>query len=143
MSFGGAAVAEFCKADERCAAGLNLDGGGYGSRQRQPLEIPYLALVSAADADMNAIAMRTSRSDFHEVVVAGAAHNDFLDASLVAPLLKWVGVNGAISGERMIEIMNDVALAFFDGYLRDGPRPHFDPVAFPELSIADNVRVGK
>ncbi len=37
MSFGGAVVTEFCKADARCAAALSMDGAMYGRRQREPV----------------------------------------------------------------------------------------------------------
>ena len=45
MSFGGGAVTELCKSDARCRAGLNMDGGTFGQRQRQPLQVPYLAMT--------------------------------------------------------------------------------------------------
>ena len=138
MSFGGGAVAEFCKSDSRCAAGLNLDGGAYGSRQREPLRVPYLAMIGPHNEGLNAEFISASRSDFYEVTVEGTAHNDFMDSTIIAPVLKWLDVNGDIRGERMIEITNAVSLAFFEAYMRDGPKPRFDTGGFPELTVETN-----
>jgi predicted dienelactone hydrolase len=138
MSYGGSVVGELCRLDARCAAGLSLDGGAFGSHQREPLEVPYLALISPDTKDANAFAMHASESDFYEVSIDGAAHNDFLDLTLIAPLVKWVGANGDIPGDRMIDIMNDLSLAFFDAYLRDSSKPRFDVEAYPELDIVIN-----
>jgi dienelactone hydrolase len=135
MSFGGGAVAEFCKADARCAAGLNLDGGPYGLRRDEPLQIPYLVMSSPANDGSNAALMQASRADFYDASVAGAAHADFMDLTLIAPVMKWTGANGPIEGNRMIDVTNAVALAFFDAYLRDGPEPQLDAAAFPELTV--------
>jgi predicted dienelactone hydrolase len=45
-SFGGATAAQFCHADERCAAGMDLDGALYGSVVREGVGKPFLFLLS-------------------------------------------------------------------------------------------------
>ncbi len=131
MSFGGGAVTELCKSDARCRAGLNIDGPTFGQRQRQPLEVPYLALVRE-DQDTLDYLSRDSRNDYFEVAVRGTTHLDFTDDAVVLPVLKWLNVTGPIDGWRAIEITNVVALRFFDAYLRDGSEPRFD---LPELIV--------
>ena len=49
MSFGGGAVTELCKSDARCRAGLNIDGGTFGRRQREPLQLPFLGMQREED----------------------------------------------------------------------------------------------
>jgi predicted dienelactone hydrolase len=135
MSFGGGAVAEVCKIDARCAAGLNLDGDYYGSHQRQPLQVPFLMMVHEGSEGINAFTLRTSESDYYELTVAGATHPDFLDLTVVTPYMP-----GEVPGDRMIDIVNAASLSFFDAYLRDGPGPRFDTDAYPELTVVTNDR---
>ena len=69
----------------------------------------------------------------------GAAHTNFMDVSLFAPVLQWLGVTGPIEGERVIEIMNVLTQRFFDAYLRGTAAPDLPPPEFPELSTRSNV----
>jgi predicted dienelactone hydrolase len=135
MSFGGGAVTELCKSDPRCRAAMNIDGGTFGERQRQPLGVPYLALVREGQDTLDYL-LPASRSDYYAVEVAGATHLDFTDDAVVLPILRWIGITGPIEGERVIALTNVVALRFFDAYLRGGPKPRFDE--FPELAVKTN-----
>jgi dienelactone hydrolase len=141
MSFGGGAATELCKIDERCRAVSNIDGGTFGERQRQPLQVPYL-LLSRADRRSLEYLLQASRSDYYRVEVAGATHLDFTDDPVVLPIFKWLEVFGPIPSERVIEIMNAVELRFFDAYLRGGPKPRFDG-EFPELTVEMNDRAAR
>jgi predicted dienelactone hydrolase len=136
MSFGGGAVTELCKSDVRCRAALNIDGGTFGQRQRQPLEVPYLSLTRE-NQDSVAYLLPASRGDYYSVEVAGTRHLDFTDDTIVLPILKWLDVTGEIDAARVIELTNAVSQRFFDGYLRGGPKPRFAD-GFPELTIEMN-----
>jgi predicted dienelactone hydrolase len=136
MSFGGGAVTEVCKIDERCRAASNIDGGTFGERQRQPLEVPYL-MLTRADQRSSDYLLQASRSDYYRVEVEGASHLDFTDDPVVLPIFKWLDVFGPIPAERVIEITNAVELRFFDAYLRGGPKPRFG-AEFPELTVEMN-----
>ncbi len=65
MSLGGAASSEFCKADARCKAGINIDGLQYGERQREPLGVPFLMMYSDDGAGVNDFLMLNSTHDYH------------------------------------------------------------------------------
>jgi predicted dienelactone hydrolase len=136
MSFGGGAVTELCKNDTRCRAGLNIDGPTFGHRQRQPLEVPYLALIRQNQNTLDYL-LEASRSDYYQIEVQGSTHLDFTDDAVVLPLLKWLNVTGDIASWRVIEITNAVTLRFFDSYLRNGPKPRFRD-EFPELTVKTN-----
>jgi hypothetical protein len=130
-------VTDFCKIDTRCRAALNMDGGTFGLRQREPLQVPYLALVREGQTSLDYL-LPASRSDFYSVMVEGAGHLDFTDDTVVLPILKWLNMAGPIAGERAIEITNAVSLRFFDAYLRGGAKPRFDE-GFPELTVEMNA----
>lgn len=137
MSFGGAAVTELCKSDARCRAGMNMDGGStFGRGQREPLKVPFLALVQERSDSLDYL-LAASRSDFYLAKVKGATHLDFTDDTVALPILKWLNITGDVDGKRMLEITNVVALQFFDAYLRDTPKPRFTEL--PELVVRTNV----
>jgi hypothetical protein len=115
-----------------------MDGGTFGQRQQEPLEVPYLALIREDQTVLHYL-LPASHSDYYEVAVAGTTHLDFTDDTLVLPILKWLKITGPIEGERAVEIANAVSLRFFDAYLRDGPKPRFDN-EFPELTVEMNAR---
>ena len=113
-----------------------MDGGTFGQRQRQPLQVPYLALTRENQDTLDYL-KSASRSDYYAVEVKGTTHLDFTDDAVVLPILKWLNVTGDIDGGRAIEITNAVSLLFFDAYLRGGPKPRFDD-EFPELTVEMN-----
>jgi predicted dienelactone hydrolase len=136
MSFGGGAITDLCKVDNRCRAAVNMDGDTFGQHQRQPLEIPYMALVREGQRSLEYL-MLSSRNDYYEVEVDGTTHLDFTDDTFVLPVLKWFNVTGSVSGARVIEVTNEVVRQFFDAYLRRAPKPRFNG-EFPELTVEGN-----
>lgn len=142
MSVGGATVIDVCKIDERCRAGINLDGGIFGRYQRQPLQAPFLSIVSAPNQKYGEHLRVNSRSDYYEVLVDGAKHGDYLDLTFLMPFMKWLGANGPIAPMRAVYILNVVSRTFLDAYLRDGSRPLFDALELPELHVAGNDGAG-
>ena len=121
---------------------MNLDGGLWGSRTRQPLTVPYLVVASPTNAAFFEHDLLTSEAPYYAITVEGAAHTNFMDVSLFAPVLQWLGVTGAIEGQRVIDIMNVLSRRFFDTYVRGAAAPELDPERFPELSTRTNVPVG-
>jgi predicted dienelactone hydrolase len=142
MSLGGATVIDACKSDARCRAGINLDGAFYGEHQREPLRTPFLSMLSAGNKKYGEPLLVNSTSDYYEVLVVGAGHSDFSDMTFLMPFMKWLGANGSIDAMRMVDIVNAVSLEFFDAYLRDGSKPHFDAQQFPELRVTMNDHAG-
>jgi hypothetical protein len=142
MSVGGATVIDACKIDRRCRGGVNLDGGLFGQYQRQPLQTPFLSMVSAGNKKYGEHLLVNSTSDYYEVLVEGAGHGDFCDMTFLMPFMKWLGANGPIDAMRAVHIVNAVSRKFFDAYLRDAPKPRFDAQEFPELRVTMNDRAG-
>ena len=99
MSFGGGAVTAVCKEDARCRAAVNLDGGLWGSRMRQPLTVPYLVVAHPSNAAFFEHDLLISEAPYYAITVEGAAHTNFMDVSLFAPCSQWLGVTGADRGQ--------------------------------------------
>jgi predicted dienelactone hydrolase len=121
MSFGGGAAGEFCKIDNRCKAGGNLDGTQFGRQWDQAVSAPFLMLYHEEHQGGNDFAYLPPTHDFWDYGVKGATHFDFTDFTYVWPLFKTLRLTGPIDGMRMIDIMNIVVLNFFDHSLKGKP----------------------
>jgi predicted dienelactone hydrolase len=121
MSYGGGAAGEFCKQDQRCRAGANLDGTQFGRNWNRAVAAPFLMLYNAEHQGGNDFAYLPPTHDFWDYAVKGATHFDFTDFTYVWPLFKTLGFTGSIDGMRMIDITNVVVLSFFDHSLKGKP----------------------
>jgi predicted dienelactone hydrolase len=128
-STGGGAAIEFCSTDSRCKALLGMD--------------PFMRPVSYAVLDagvpqpsfflfsqgwLNDVDNNRSNELFQRflphvndswgvVSIEGAAHYDFSDLPLLSPLAPQLGLKGPINGERVVTIVNDYLLSFFEATL--------------------------
>jgi predicted dienelactone hydrolase len=147
VSFGGTTTVQVCSVDDRCQAGVNLDGGlpkGYGVPMDSPLKKPFMFMSNEGMAPYMRTNLRAVDNTAYGITVRGSAHLNFVDVTLYAPVLKFVPALGwidkpfgSIDGYRMVKIMNDYTLAFFDKHLKgemapllDGPSPDYPEVEF-------------
>lgn len=121
MSYGGGAAGEFCKVDNRCKAGANLDGTQFGRNWNQAVAAPFLMLYHEEHQGGNDFAYLPPTHEFWDYGVKGATHFDFTDFTYVWPLFKTLGFTGPIDAMRMIDITNSVVLNFFDHSLKGQP----------------------
>lgn len=137
-SFGGATAGQFCLADERCKAGLSLDGAQYGNaRDWAGMDRPFMMATSGENTGMNGSLIRRSNAPTYRLSVAGSTHLDFTDLTLVSPLFRWAGYLGPTSGEHMSNITNAYTLAFFDRHLLGANSPLLEGASpeYPEAKL--------
>jgi len=74
---------------------------------------------------------------FPVATILGTAHYDFSDLPALSPLAPQMGLKGPLNGKRVIRIVNDFTLAFFDWTLKDKPTALLNgPLsAYPELEF--------
>lgn len=118
VSYGGAVAGEFCKIDRRCKAGINSDGTQLGRHWDTRLPVPFLMLYHDGHQGGNDYALVPPMAEYREYRIRGAAHTDFTDFAYLWPILKPIGFSGSIDGWRMMEILNQVHLDFFDQHLK-------------------------
>lgn len=140
MSFGGATAAQVCLVDNRCKAGINLDGLQSGDLIDQPIERPFMFMQSEAARNINRLFFECAKNDAYYVVVKGTKHFNYSDFSLFSPDYKKVGILGPIEGNRMELIVNAYTLAFFDKYLRgkDSPLLKTPSASYPEVEFSSH-----
>lgn len=124
-STGGGAATRLCLEDSRCDAVLGLDAWVEPIPDRivaRELQIPSLFMRSEDwwatpnDRRLRGLAER-SPSLSYWIGIAGAGHNDFVMTPLFSPIADRLGLKGPIDSARVVPIVDDYLVAFFDRYL--------------------------
>jgi dienelactone hydrolase len=140
---GGGAAVSVCLTDERCDGVLGMDPWVEHLPDRT-LAIsatrPAMFMRSAEwddlpnDAILRGIAER-SESTTYWIGIDGSGHNDFLMFPLFSPLTDEMGLRGPIGAGRMIPIINQYLIGFFDVFLLDTGPASIDTVTFDEVGL--------
>ncbi len=142
-SFGGSTAEEVCLIDARFQTGISLDSPHILHSLDMNMTKPFLLMFSEAygNPEMNDVVFQNSVADCYGLFVNDTKHHNFADMSIWSPLLRSVGSLGSIDGYRMLQILNDYVLAFFDEYLGgeasallDGPSSEYPEVIFHSKS---------
>lgn len=140
FSKGGCAAGQFCVTDDRCRAGINMDGFMYGDIVTTPLQKPFMFMHGETYIDsafINDFFFYESESEAYMMKIAGSRHPNFGDLSLFDGVLQMSGTLGSIDGRRCIDIQNRYVLAFFDRYLKNMPSILLDGQSdvYPEVDF--------
>jgi len=140
MSLGGMAAVETCINDNRVKAGINIDGGLYGTLLEQTPQTPFMFLNSTRYIGYGKIFTGKSTIDSYSLSVRDSDHYNFSDYSIYpVPSIRFL--LGTIDGDKTIEIMNVIVLAFFDKYLKE--KQDIDLIKqakiYPEIEIMTNL----
>jgi hypothetical protein len=67
--------------------------------------------------------------------IIGTRHYDFTDLPLLTPLAPQLGLKGPINGKRVVKILDDYLIAYFDQELKGipSPIPFGNSAAYPDL----------
>jgi pimeloyl-ACP methyl ester carboxylesterase len=123
-SMGGVVAGEFCLVDERCRAGLNLDGiPQSGSMIDSRMARPFMMVYSARPGRLGAsdAIYRRAASPYYRVDVDGTRHIDSSDMIFWGGPLK--AASGSIAPERAVEATRLIVRQYFDQELRGVPSP--------------------
>jgi predicted dienelactone hydrolase len=150
-SFGGSAAGQACLIDDRCRAGVNIDGLQLGDLLERNLMRPFMFIhhdnLEAPNKMPNRLFFERAEGPAYLVLVAGTRHFNFSDMSLPG-FGELLGLPpealGTIDGLRCLRIQNDYIRAFFDKHLSgrdsgllDGPSPDYPEV---EISVRNADR---
>ena len=140
MSLGGMATSEICLTDKRIKAGINIDGGLFGTLVNVKHQTPFMFLNSKRFLGYGRLFIGESTVDCYSLSVKDSDHYNFSDYS-VYPVPSVSFLLGTIDGEKTIEIMNVIVLAFFDKYVKENNDINLIEQAkkYPEIAIATNI----
>jgi predicted dienelactone hydrolase len=136
MSFGGSSTVMTCATDQRCKAGVNLDGFSPELIAMPAVRQPFM-YASGGEQNFNlALFERGPNWNYWFKIVTGR-HGDYTDLPLVTPLWKLAGMSGSIAPNRAIAITNTYVAAFFDKHLQGLPAPLLDAASsdYPEVQF--------
>ncbi len=136
MSSGGTTTHITCTQDPRCRAGLNMDGFQPLLIDLPPLRVPFMHMGNEGNFQLG-IAHESAEAKSYFVSIRGTEHPSFTDYVLSLHRLRSVSnVLGTIEGERMLSLVNDYVLAFFDEALLNRNETILDGVPsdrYPEV----------
>ena len=138
-SFGGTAAAQFCVNDPRCRAGVDIDGGMFGSAANAAISRPFMFLLgdhhredgpqsTAIMHDIQAVYGRLPAATRKLVTIPGANHFFFSDdgawlkSHLVMGVLRRLGIV-EIDGPRQLALTAGNLRSFFDDALPPSAPP--------------------
>ena len=129
-STGGGAAIDFCATDNRCKAALGMDpymDPVNLSIQFAGMDRPYLAMFSESwyrrdNQEFDRFYQNLS-GEAYQFAIQGTSHYDFTDLPAFSPLAYRLGLKGPLNGSRVLRIVNDYTLAFFDYYFKGIPSP--------------------
>ena len=142
-STGGGASVRACLLDERCDAVLGMDAWV------EPLPDDILKITPTKpalymrsdgwrgtpnDNLLRGIADRSEATTYW-LGIEGASHNDFTAAPLMSPVSGAFGFRGSIPRGRIIPIIDNYLLGFFDVFLLGTGTAALDSVAFEEVAV--------
>ena len=134
-STGGGGIVKVCARDPRCKAGVGQDTW----LEPVPDEVidrgltqPFLFLRSEewtkGTGPGDIITTRKlmqlvsdTKAARTLITIQGAGHYDFVLVPLLSPLAPYLGIKGPIAAERVMPLINDAMLAFFDMHLKGQP----------------------
>ena len=138
-SFGGTTAEEVALTDPRIDVGISFDSPHGERASTLNMTKPFMLMFgpSYGNPEMNDPVYLNSTSTCYGLYVNGTRHHNFADENIWSPLLRNFGLLGSIDGYRMLQILNDYVLAFFDEHLKgvtsillDGPSSEYPEVLF-------------
>jgi predicted dienelactone hydrolase len=144
-STGGGTAVQVCWSDSRCRAGLGMDAWLEPVSDQvveDGLDQPFMFMYSETWSDRENMDRLDQiygglNEDGYLFTVLGTSHYDFADLPLLSPAAEALGLKGPIEGRRMLEIVQQYGLAFFDQHLRgqgngllEGPSADYPEVVF-------------
>lgn len=86
------------------------------------------------DALLQGIAAR-GESVTYLLAIDGSAHNDFIMTPLLSPVASQLGLRGPIPAGRIVPIIDNYLVGFFDVFLLGTGPAALDSVTFPEVTV--------
>jgi len=141
-STGGGAAIRFCGTDSRCKALLGMDPFmrpvSFDILESGVPQPSFFMFSETWSSDLNnrlfAPFYANSTDTYGAVYIEGTSHYDYSDTPLMSPLAAQIGLKGPIKAKRVMVILNDYLVSFFDASLNGKPATLFDnPSPYDEV----------
>ena len=138
-SFGGTTAEEVALTDSRIDVGISFDSPHGERANTLNMTKPFMLLFGPdfGNPELDDPVYLNSNNTCYGLYVNGTRHHNFADENIWSPLLRNFGLLGSIDGYRMLQLLNDYVLAFFNQHLKgvdspllDGPSSTYPEVLF-------------
>ncbi|MBE9191164.1 hypothetical protein IQ230_12525 [Gloeocapsopsis crepidinum LEGE 06123] len=154
-SLGGDTAIEAMKRDRRLKAGINMDGGSYGSffssGNKDSLNCPLMVMShDGADEALQTFYQRLG-ANAYRLMIEGTKHTTFMDFGSILPAFSAHSTTqeksqitqaiGSIEPKRATQIINAYTLVFFNKYLLGKDEPLLERISpdYPEVLIESHL----
>ncbi|MHA1945872.1 MAG: alpha/beta hydrolase family protein [Candidatus Hodarchaeales archaeon] len=143
-SFGGTTAEEMTLIDSRVQVGISMDSPHIGNSLKSNITKPFMLMFGRdyGNPELNDSVFLRAENDCYGLFIEGADHYNFADLNIWAPFLQSIGYVGPIDGYRMLAIINEYVVAFFDKYLYnatssllDGPSTNYPEISFYSRNV--------
>ncbi len=144
-STGGGAAIQFCGTRPQCKALLSMDpfmrpvsyeviDNGVTQPAFFMFSQRWMDDVDSRNNELFARFFPHVKDSFGVISIDGTAHYDFVDLPLLSPLAPQLGLKGPINGKRVVTIVNDYLLSFFELTLKGNASALFEnPSPYAEV----------
>lgn len=139
-SFGGSIAIEVCGLDNRCKAGVDIDGKlAFESRFPNGYKKPFMFILGEHSEvpeikSLEKLAAHMGK-DAYLVTVSGASHGSFGDYMLIAPPKNAPSLNP----QKALVITRSLLVNFFDHYLKNKTTGMLTLPPYPEVKTHENL----
>lgn len=150
-SFGGATAIQFCHDDNRCKAGIDIDGQPFGSVINEGMHQPFMFMLSDHSGESGTKGILSKLRSVYDhlpvndrlwISISGARHFNFSDQALLkdSRLARLAHGLGSIDERRGLAITSRCIQSFFDVYLKNAPKPLLNKrlLQYPEVRLGPN-----
>ena len=124
MSPGGTATCQACLQDKRIKAGINMDGGIFGDVLDTTIAQPFMFINSVRYRGYQNLFLKRIKNQGIVINIENVEHYNFHDISILNSDHQMLGT---IDGRKMLNILNEYTLAFFDKFLKGFGNKKIDP----------------
>ncbi len=116
-SHGGGVVTDYCATDDRCRAGVNMDGWTKGAHTTQGFDKPFLLLANEQGLDeLEELAQNMPSAIYKKI--PGAAHGSFSDTVLLRQPFRWYFATVTGDPTEVRKTIQKELVTFFDRTLK-------------------------
>ena len=124
-SFGGAAAYALCLYEDEISCGVNMDGGLFGDFGEDVNHKPFLQILNKGNYNVVTRSILYHDAPVHFMIFKDMKHIGFTDFKFLTRKKSMVGTSDPV---KTMDTINEVHLAFFDRYLKQGEKDDKTPL---------------
>ncbi len=139
-SLGGAVASRISLLDNRCKAGINMDGIQFRDIKEDDISSgAFMFMYSGGRNSMNSILYDNFIKSTYSATITDSKHMDYTDFPYIFPLSKLLGFSGSVDGKMMTDITNQYVFSFFNKHLNGTDEPLLEGASKEYQNVKFNI----